>query len=80
MMYILRYIYFSGFFFSVSFFSFFFFFFFFARASSLVNDFNYRSKILTAKIIEQESIINYVHNFRKFIAVILNYCPIILMV
>ena len=41
----------------------------FARASSNLNDFNYRNKALTAKLLRQGYLIlNFVRRFRNFIA------------
>ena len=41
----------------------------FARASSNLNDFNYRNKALTAKLLRQAIVIlNFVRRFRNFIA------------
>ena len=39
----------------------------FARASSNLNDFNYRNKALTAKLLRQD-FLNFVRHFRNFIA------------
>ena len=40
----------------------------FARASSNLNDFNYRNTALTAKLLRQGLILNFVRRFRNFIA------------
>ena len=43
----------------------------FARVSSHVDDFNTRNKVLTAKLLKDIDIINFVRRFRNFIGGIL---------